>query len=719
MNLLALRNLPLLLSCFILIPSASWAQVRLSPWAVPDRGVAGVTQVNITGAGFPTGTIPPGTVVISIADTCGGSGAIAASASSVTTILGSTRRVEFQVPGALTGGLYALSLSGRTLSGASFSSTDCSNLTIQQKVVSVPNVVGLTKAAATTAIQAAGLFVGTITTASSATIPSGSIISQSPAAATQVNLASSVDLVISIGPSGTIPTSIGIEFSQDVVSAGTTITYSAIPLDANGNPVPGVPSCVLSADHNAASGTLPLLGASITTSSDTRGIYTATCTLSTYSLTAIKTFTVIAPAGTGTTQPGLFGTFSDVINAASQTTSAIVTAIHANDTSEVNVLLTQLRTERDAVDYDALNRSTPFAPEAGFPAPPDQLASLGINPSPQDSNVGPYLNNLIAQLNQLTTFLQTHPLATLSPTDQTTYTQLQSGLSTLVSQLATLNPSAYGVVANESMWNLLGADALPQYFQELVDATDQLLVANGYTGTGKTAVLHDSQTSGSTIRPDIYVHQIQPDFFGVSLEGLTLATSLQLQLIGRVYTQYFQYLIRAEYILLARDAFQAFKGALPLDGVITSGAGLSFNIFHAPGSIIESSVVNLMPQRNDIYLFGPDEETKVAGPIAKLVTNPPKNEDELFKDFQDIRDALSPQNYKESHQLPDSTTDFCYLGNSPPCNQAVYSNGFNSVYATGGLPLPAPVLILVHNLDGSQAENGLWGSGVFNFLPSN
>lgn len=593
-------------------------------------------------------------------------------------------------------------------------------MTIQQKVVSVPNVVGLTKSAATTAIQAAGLFVGVVTTVSSTTVRSGSVISQSPAATTQVNLASSVDLVISTGPSGTIPSSISIEFSQDVANASTTITYSAIPLDANGNPAPGAPSCVLSADSNAASGTLPILGASITTSADTRGIYTVACTLSTYSLTASKSFTVIAPAGTGTTQPGLFGNFSDALNSAGQTVSAIVAALHANDTSEVSVLLTQLRAERDAVDYDALDRSTPFAPEAGFPAAPEQLPSFGIDQSPQDSNVSPYLNNLIAQLNGLTTFLETHSLATLSPADQNTYAQLRSGLKSLISQLVTLDASAYGVVANEGLWNLLLADALPRYFQSLINATDALFTANGF-------IAANTQVRQPASDPATALLHLQPSaipFYSaqISLPALQiLATSVyqEIQLIRADYQPAYAYLIRAEYVLLAHNAFQAFKGALPLDGIITSGAGLSFNIFHAPGSLIESSVVNLMPKRNDIYLVGPDEETKVTAPIANLVAKPPKNEDELFKDFQDIRDALSPQNYKESHQPPDITTDFCYLGNSPPCNQAVYSNGFNSVYAAGGLPFPAPVLILVHNLDGSQAENGLWGSRVFNFLPSN
>jgi uncharacterized protein (TIGR03437 family) len=65
--------------------------------------------------------------------------------------------------------------------------------------VAVPNVVGLTQAAATTALTGAGLAVGTVTTASSATVASGSVISSSPVAATQVTVGSSVNLVVSTG----------------------------------------------------------------------------------------------------------------------------------------------------------------------------------------------------------------------------------------------------------------------------------------------------------------------------------------------------------------------------------------------------------------------------------------------------------------------------------------------------------------------------------------
>jgi hypothetical protein len=63
--------------------------------------------------------------------------------------------------------------------------------------VSVPNVVNDTQAAATTAINGADLVVGTVTTASSTTVPIGDVISESPVAGTMVATGSAVNLVVS------------------------------------------------------------------------------------------------------------------------------------------------------------------------------------------------------------------------------------------------------------------------------------------------------------------------------------------------------------------------------------------------------------------------------------------------------------------------------------------------------------------------------------------
>ena len=65
--------------------------------------------------------------------------------------------------------------------------------------LTVPNVVGLSQASAQSAMTAAGLAVGNVTTAYSNAVPAGNVISQSPVSGTSVVIDSAVDLVISAG----------------------------------------------------------------------------------------------------------------------------------------------------------------------------------------------------------------------------------------------------------------------------------------------------------------------------------------------------------------------------------------------------------------------------------------------------------------------------------------------------------------------------------------
>ena len=77
--------------------------------------------------------------------------------------------------------------------------------------VGVPNVVGLSQTAATTALTGAGLTVGTVSTASSTTVGAGLVSSESPAAGTSVAAGSAVTLVVSTGPpSVNVPNVVGL-----------------------------------------------------------------------------------------------------------------------------------------------------------------------------------------------------------------------------------------------------------------------------------------------------------------------------------------------------------------------------------------------------------------------------------------------------------------------------------------------------------------------------
>src|SRR5256885_1214397 len=65
--------------------------------------------------------------------------------------------------------------------------------------VTVPNVVGQTQAAATSALTGAGLTLGAVTMQSSSTVAAGSVISESPAAGANVMSGSAVNLAVSTG----------------------------------------------------------------------------------------------------------------------------------------------------------------------------------------------------------------------------------------------------------------------------------------------------------------------------------------------------------------------------------------------------------------------------------------------------------------------------------------------------------------------------------------
>jgi uncharacterized repeat protein (TIGR01451 family) len=99
--------------------------------------------------------------------------------------------------------------------------------------VTVPDVTGQTQAAANAALIAADLMVGTITQESSATVPAGQVIRQSPAAGASVARGSAVNLVVSSGSTGPVlppdpatvapPTS---PFETTTVFGSTAFLYS-------------------------------------------------------------------------------------------------------------------------------------------------------------------------------------------------------------------------------------------------------------------------------------------------------------------------------------------------------------------------------------------------------------------------------------------------------------------------------------------------------------
>lgn len=105
--------------------------------------------------------------------------------------------------------------------------------------VAVPNVVGLTQAAASAALTAGELNVGAVTQQNSASVPIGQVISQTPVAAIIAIVGSNVDLVISLGPViVTVPNVAGQPQAQaEAALVGANLAVGAVT-EQNDNSVP-------------------------------------------------------------------------------------------------------------------------------------------------------------------------------------------------------------------------------------------------------------------------------------------------------------------------------------------------------------------------------------------------------------------------------------------------------------------------------------------------
>jgi beta-lactam-binding protein with PASTA domain len=100
---------------------------------------------------------------------------------------------------------------------------------------SVPTVVGLTQAAAESAIVAAELIVGSVTTASSLTVPAGNVISQNPLSGAQVPEGSAVNIVVSTGPPiPVVPNVVGLSqvaAASAIQAAGLVVGVVTVQID--------------------------------------------------------------------------------------------------------------------------------------------------------------------------------------------------------------------------------------------------------------------------------------------------------------------------------------------------------------------------------------------------------------------------------------------------------------------------------------------------------
>ena len=103
---------------------------KLNVSTTPSSGASGEGAVNITGSGFPSATMTPGDVVVAMGMSRGGEPVAVTVASSVRLLLGTSYRVQFQIPAGLVPGTYFVAINDDASGEANFLGANCSQLNV-------------------------------------------------------------------------------------------------------------------------------------------------------------------------------------------------------------------------------------------------------------------------------------------------------------------------------------------------------------------------------------------------------------------------------------------------------------------------------------------------------------------------------------------------------------------------------------------------------------
>ena len=423
-----------------------------------------------------------------------------------------------------------------------------SGFAVTSRQVAVPNVVGLTQAAATSAITGAGLTVGTVTPQSSGTVAAGNVISESPLAGTLENLGTAVNLVVSTGPGQVaVPTSISVILSDNLVGPDGTTTASPTVLDQNGNPIndPSFQFTVTVLAQGLTSGNAPVVNglavqfpkvvktlinenptfdptgqfASTDPSDpnfglDTGGLYVVNVVLVGTKI-AGSAPVIVLPSGTAPLTVGLKQYNDQLGNALSEA----MVALQNNDLTGVAKAQSDLQIVQgnSLFSFDVLSTNNVVAPPDGFPASPAQMTTAGFSNGPDDASFNATLGSLLTAIQQAQSSVDAINPAAMTQADIQALQQAASSYTSFTQQLAALNPSSLAVTQNAGNLNSIMTVALPQLLDSMSAMSSAILAQVNPTATASNQYFKYLTSRRSAVRgcrlPASAVARLQPAKF--------------------------------------------------------------------------------------------------------------------------------------------------------------------------------------------------------------
>jgi hypothetical protein len=253
-HLLISLVLPLSIGAFLAVPAgfaqSNNATITLAQTTAPSAGQAGVTSLTLTGSGYPPGTITPNQVQVTLTPASSGGQTISFAPLSVSTLIGSSRRIVFTIPASVSVSSptdYFVSVVGQTTTASLFRSGNAASLTVDppsQIATVLPNTaspgqsLGITINAlfstftqnSTVASFGAGISVGGATPGTAGPV---NVLSQTKVVAQIV-----IDPTAAPGPRN-VTVQTGVQTSTSI--AGFTVTAGTGPQLSSVTPNVGTP----------------------------------------------------------------------------------------------------------------------------------------------------------------------------------------------------------------------------------------------------------------------------------------------------------------------------------------------------------------------------------------------------------------------------------------------------------------------------------------------
>ncbi|MEE4331324.1 MAG: putative Ig domain-containing protein [Wenzhouxiangella sp.] len=276
---------------------------------------------------------------------------------------------------------------------------------------------------------------------------------------------------------------------------------------------------------------------------------------------------------------------------------------------------------------------------------------------------------------------------------------LNQDLAAAASALAGLEPAPFGVLdSTGSLTALLGTFA-PRMLVADIQAVRQTLRDEG--------LIVDPRGSGNP----------SPRNSRFTLLGIMNASSIRQTIIKDIYLPYVGDVAQMIGAVIVQDLLKPFINGGSVAGIIT-GSSLGIHVFNIDNSVIEGFGFDpTLSPNNAVTMVGPeliDAALTAAGGL-------PGADD--FKDINSAYDAIQTQidnagalskAWNEANTTPMGIQRGCILTSTPGCRQLVYPKGFASVHVVdSGLSLPGSVLIFVRNL--KTGANALF---LANFVPT-